>query len=77
MAARHGVIVYLGSTGELPPHVRRLRHATRIDATGCLLLPAGAAPLAVGSPLSVLIVKEGEPDTVRMEIARGKIVRWR
>lgn len=76
IAGRHGVIVYLGPGPDLPHHVRRLTNATRIDATGCIVLPATATPLAIGSPLSMVIVKEGEPDTVRMEIASGKIVRW-
>ena len=77
IAARAGVIVYLGTAEEMPQQVRRLKHAMRIDATGCLVLPSRATPLAIGAPLNVVIVKEGEPDTVRMEIANGKIVRWR
>ena len=76
IAACDGVIVYLGSNDDLPRDVRRLKHAMRIDASGCLVLPSGATPLAVGAPLNVVIVKEGEPGTVRMEIANGKIVRW-
>jgi hypothetical protein len=76
IAARDGLIVYLGSGDDLPRQVRRVKHAMRIDASGCLVLPSSAAPLAVGAPLNVVIVKEGEPGTVRMEIANGKIVRW-
>ncbi|MGE0444890.1 MAG: hypothetical protein AB7P99_06640 [Vicinamibacterales bacterium] len=75
IAARDGVIVYIGSVEDAGREVRRLRNAMRIDATGCVLLPA-AGVLTVGGPLSVVIVKEDEPGTVRMEIANGKIVRW-
>jgi hypothetical protein len=76
IAARDGVIVYLGSNDDLPRHVRRLKQAMRIDASGCLVLPSSATPLAIGAPLNVVIVKEGDPGTVRMEVANGKIVRW-
>jgi hypothetical protein len=75
IAARDGVIVYVGGAAEMAQHVRRLRHAMRIDASGCLVLPS-KGPLCAGGALDVVIVKEGEPEAVRMEIAAGKIVRW-
>ena len=75
IAAREGVIVYLGSSEELARQVRRVKGATRVDAAGCLVLPVDG-PLRVGAALNVVIVKEDEPARVRMEIANGKIVRW-
>ena len=76
-AALNGTIVYLGPAAELPSHITRRTGAMRIDASGCSILPA-ASPLAVGASLDVLIIKGDPGDTseVRMEIARGKIVRW-
>lgn len=75
IAARDGVIVYIGSVEDAGREVRRLRNAMRIDAAGCIVLPATGA-LNVGAAMSMVIVKEDEPETVRMEIANGKIVRW-
>lgn len=85
-AALNGTIVYLGPVADLPTHVTRRKGAMRIDASGCSVLPSGD-PLTAGAPLDVLIVKgdpgmpgdggpPGEAGEVRMEIARGKIVRW-
>lgn len=72
VAGLEGRIVYVGSPADAEAQVTRRRGAMRIDATGCTIT-ATRGNLLPGEPLDVLIRKD---DTVMMEIAAGKIVRW-
>jgi hypothetical protein len=72
VAGLDGRIVFVGTPADAEAQVTRRRGAMRIDASGCAIVAAHGT-LAVGEPLDLFITHD---DTIRMEIAAGKIVRW-